>query len=452
MNHKLFLFAAAVFICTNFAFGTNFPFSANPPGGLTKTNVPQFVVLGSDDNTIDSGVTWITDYLTGKTNPTGINQTATLDGAPVHMNFYLVGYAADSLTSPDIVAAWKAAYDAGHEIGNHSYDHVLDLSTPDQDERNGYAFNIDAWMTEILQGDTAIAKALGISYDSIPYVIKGFRTPRLQYNDSTFLAIQQRGFLYDCSIEEGYEDGELSTPNQTSCGAFYWPFTLDNGSQSDMLNALWWADDPVGWTFISCGKIPGLWEVPVYCLILPDSAYAASNGADPYIRDSAAAHCEWLAEGGYKVTGFDYNLLATYENGSYALDSAGYYVTMKYNFDQCLAGNRRPFTLNIHTDECFPEPGNTEDNPNITPLQRRQCIENMIDYMLTIPDVRFITASELVEWMEAPVGLDGTIGSPIKFNANISKTAPIAVHGISKGNIVFTAPTAGTYTIGLYNV
>lgn len=451
MSNNRLIICIIISLCAGYASGDNFPFSANPPGGLVTNNVPQFIVLGSDDNIVDSGVVWITNFLADKTNPAGQNRSTTFDGAPVHMNFYCNGYATDSLTSPEIVAAWKAAYLAGHEIGNHSYDHLLDLNDPNQAEFNGYKFSTDAWYSEIVRNDTAIAKALEIPYDSIPFVIKGFRTPRLEYNDSTFFAIQQRGFLYDCSVEEGYEDGELSTPNQTSCGAFYWPFTLDSGSQSDMLNAYWWSQDTVGWTFISCGKVPGLWEMPVYCLILPDSAYAAANGGSPYIRDSAAAHCDWLAEGGYKVTGFDYNLLATYDNGSFAMDSADYYVTMKYNFDQCFAGNRRPFTFNIHTDMCFPDPGDNEDNANITPLQRRQCVEGIIEYMLNAPDVRFVTASQLIAWMKAPVGLDGTVGTPIIHETHRNKSPMLTIKNALNGTIMLSVPTTGIYTLNQYS-
>jgi peptidoglycan/xylan/chitin deacetylase (PgdA/CDA1 family) len=428
------------------SFGINFPYSSTPPGVLAKPFVPQFVVLGSDDNTIDSGVSWITKYLATKTNPAGTGQAATFDGAPVHMDFYLIGFAADSLTSPDIVDAWKAAYQAGHEIGNHTYDHVLDLNDPNQAELNGYKFSTDAWYNDMVKADTAIAKALGISMDSIPVVIKGFRTPRLAYNDSTFLAIQKRGFAYDCSIEEGYEDEELGTPGQNSPGEFYWPFTLDSGSQADQLNAYWWSQDTSGWTFISCGKVPGLWEVPVYCWVLPDSAYAAANGANPHIRDTAAKHVSYLADGGYKVTGFDFNLLAIYDDGSYALDSADYFTTMKYNFDQCLAGNRRPFTFNIHTDECYPDNTDTEDNPHITPAQRRKCIEGMIDYMLSKPEVRFVTASQLISWMQAPIAL----GDPVKIPAVQKISHPFAVIGAVKGKLMFSAPSSGTYSVRLY--
>jgi peptidoglycan/xylan/chitin deacetylase (PgdA/CDA1 family) len=448
-----------VMLYTAYSFGANYPYAAVPPGKLATSNVPQFVVLGSDDNTIDTGVQWITNYLTTKSNPAGNSRAATFDGAPVHMDFYLIGYAADSLTSPKIVEAWKAAYQAGHEIGNHTYDHVLNLNDPNQAELNGYKFSTNTWYNDMIKADTVIAKALGIPNDSIPFVIKGFRTPRLEYNDSTFLAIQKRGFGYDCSVEEGYEDGEnytyggstVTTPDQT-CGDMYWPFTLDNGSQSDQLNLMWWKDDPSGWTFISCGQVPGLWEVPIYCWVLPDSAYAASHGANPHIRDTAAKHVSYLADGGYKVTGFDFNLLAIYDDGSYAMDSADYYTTMKYNFDKCFAGNRRPFTFNIHTDECFPDSTDTEDNPNITPLQRRQCIEGMIDYMLSKPDVRFVTASQLIAWMQAPVGLDGTIGAAIKIPVVDKTTSPFAVKSVVKGTLVFSASTPGTYAVRLFNV
>ena len=53
--------------------------------------------------------------------------------------------------------------------------------------------------------------------------IFGFRTPFLKYNNATFEALQAEGFVYDCSIEEGYQPDHDGTN-------YYWPYTLDEGS------------------------------------------------------------------------------------------------------------------------------------------------------------------------------------------------------------------------------
>jgi hypothetical protein len=53
--------------------------------------------------------------------------------------------------------------------------------------------------------------------------------------------------------------------------------------------------------------------------------------------------------------------------------------------------------------------------------------------------------------MQAPIGLDGTIGLPVKFAARDKVSSHFVVNGIVKGNLLFSAPVAGVYAVRLYN-
>jgi hypothetical protein len=43
--------------------------------------------------------------------------------------------------------------------------------------------------------------------------------------------------------------------------------------------------------------------------------------------------------------------------------------------------------------------------PNVTVEERQQALIEFINYILTLPDVRIISAKELIDWMKAPTPL-----------------------------------------------
>ena len=178
--------------------------SALPPAGLQPAQVPQFVLLGFDDNPVGERVDWVVNHLDPKRNPAGAGQAATFDGAPVRMIFFSNGrHWKDAAT----VAAHQRALAAGHEIANHTQNH-----------EHGRQFTVEQWTKEMTTCDDTFA-ADGIPVKSLV----GFRTPFLEYNAQTFVALAAGGRLYDSSIEEGAEPSQDGTN-------FFWTYTLDDGS------------------------------------------------------------------------------------------------------------------------------------------------------------------------------------------------------------------------------
>ena len=364
-------------------------YSTNPPGGLAVDNVPQFIVIGADDNGDSEAVEWICDYVNSKTNPKGIDNKATFDGQKALMSFYVNGK-----YSKDAGKAWKHAYEAGNEIGNHTYSHFLDSNDEIIDAR---LKGQEVWAEEIAKNDTAIINATGMKKEEIV----GFRVPRLEFNRAGFLAMQERGFLYECSIEEGGEDGMDGTN-------YYWPYTLDNGSQADSIQAAQSVGDD-DWGYKKVGKIAGLWELPVYNFIIPHDSLSEKYGFKKGLRHRVHEAFDYFDTTTGMLTGFDYNIFAPADWDGAQMSAEEYSATLKYSFDQHLKGNRTPFTYGMHpdfytkeTDQDYKSAGDWK--------RRRKIVEDFIDYALQHPEVRFVTGHQLIEWMKHPIGLDGTVG------------------------------------------
>jgi len=346
------------------------------PGGLAQENTPQFVLIGADDCGDAETIQWILDFVNSKKNP---------DDTPLKMAFYVNGTYAD-----DAGHAWKAAYEAGHEIGNHTFSHFLDEEGGSIDARLKSA---DVWEEEILKNDTIILEATGMSIDELV----GFRVPRLEYNRAGFEMIAKRGFLYDCSIEEGVQE-DMDPTN------YLWPYTMENGSPSDSIQAT----QSVGesdWGYKEVGAIANLWQIPVYYFIVPDDSLAETYGFEPGLRERIYNNFDWFDTTSGKLTGFDYNIFAPADWSGAAMTATEMLATLKHSFDLHLEGNRTPFTLGMHpdfyssdVDEYYKSAGNAES--------RRAVIEEFVEYALTHESVRFVTGAEMIDWMKNPVGLD----------------------------------------------
>jgi hypothetical protein len=95
------------------------------------------------------------------------------------ITFFIVGRDAADPANADVL---RAIADAGHEIGNHSYEHEPWLHRY-SDER------VDA---EIANAEDAIARATGMQP-------RGFRGPGYSLSDATLAVLARRGYLYDAS-------------------------------------------------------------------------------------------------------------------------------------------------------------------------------------------------------------------------------------------------------------
>lgn len=334
------------------------PHSASPmpPGGLAVADVPQFVMLGFDDNPDVDAMRWFTGFLESRSNPAGTGDASRFDGAPVRAAFYSNGrYFA---TNPGLAGLHLAAHRAGHEIANHTENH-----------EHGRAFTEEKWRAEI-EACTATFAAAGIPAESV----RGFRAPFLEHNPALFVVLEALGFTYDTSLEEGEQ------PDQDGRN-FLWPYTLHDGSPG---NARWAKQTGVP----AVGSHPSLWEVPIHVFIIPPDADCERYGVKPGLRARVGAALKIGYGGGSgepteKISGLDWNVLEAAK-----CDGPEFLAILKYTLDLRLEGNRAPFMVGGHT-ALYPssDPG------------RRRAIEEFVDYALSKPEVRFVTPIQLVEWM-----------------------------------------------------
>lgn len=107
-----------------------------------------------------------------------------LDALGLHITFFVVGHDA---ADPAHHATLRSVVTAGHEIGNHSFEHEpwLHRYTPEQ------------VATEIAQAEEAIVTATGTR----PI---GFRGPGYSWSPTLFEVLVDRGYLYDASTLPTY--------------------------------------------------------------------------------------------------------------------------------------------------------------------------------------------------------------------------------------------------------
>jgi len=347
------LLAASLFAASTMTAADLLLPSAQPPGGLAVADVPQFIMIGFDDNPDAAAMAWIVDFLANVSNPAGRGQAATYDGAPVRAAFYSNGvYFAES---PELVALHRRAHAAGHEIANHTQHH-----------RQGGGFTAAEWRAEITACTQTFVEA-GLPAEDIV----GFRTPFLAYNAATFAALAELGVIYDTTISEGVQDDQDGTN-------FLWPYTLDQGSPASERVA----------------QHPGLWEIPVHEFMVPPDAACDRLGVPVGLRQRTHDNVlrtqgwEWsMAEG--KITGLDWNVveMAT-------LDGPDFRAILDYTLELRLASNRAPLMVGAHT-ALYPA-----DKPD-----RREALEGFIHHALTHPEVRIVTPVQLLAWLRSPVAL-----------------------------------------------
>jgi hypothetical protein len=188
--------------------------SPNPPGGLSPSDTPQFIIFTADDAVQSYTLDAVNQFLAQRKNPNGCQPKMTY-------------YVSVNFTNFTAVTDW---FVAGNEIADHTMTHVGD---PPQDEIDGNLIALNA--------------LAGIPLKNII----GFRAPFLNYSVDMLKRLKTAGFTYDSS-------SAASIPVTDPGTDAFWPYTLDNGMANDCL------DVPN-----SCkGQpvIPGFWELPMYAL------------------------------------------------------------------------------------------------------------------------------------------------------------------------------------------
>jgi hypothetical protein len=318
--------------------------SFRPPGGLTPDQVPQFIVLGIDDNRYADGMEWVLDQLEARHNPAGTGNARTYDGRPLRASFYYMSSALE-VGGAALLTQWQRAVAAGHEVGNHTHTH-----------------EVADWPSEIDTCNDTLISQLGVDLKDII----GFRSPYLNYQQPTLVYPVLQGFdniKYDCTLRhDAYYD--YLTPGRTDFYMHIWPYTLDSGA--DIFTA----------GNLAIGNYPGLWELPTYALPTRPGRQGLTQPSNNY-------------------TGFDSTAY-----GTLGLSAAAFESSMKWALDLRLedGDNRAPLLIGIHTDTY-----STENTGYPQPLaERRQAIVDFLDYALTKPDVRFVSARQLIQWMCSP--------------------------------------------------
>lgn len=402
--------------------------AATPPGGIAIKKAPQFVCFGWDDNYYSGipgsggtgGMTWILDFTKTLKNPAGSSNASTFDNSDVRCTFFNIAtYAQESgeESATYVKQAWRRAFDEGHEIGNHTFDHP-----------NGTAFSESDWEKQILANEAVIfkpydalesplatdtSKGLGLTKANI----YGFRTPFLAYSVNLFNALKKNNYLYDCTIEEGWQTDQDGTN-------MLWPYTLDNGSPGH--------DVLVGWgTKPALTPVKGLWEMPAYCYIVPPDNLCAYYGCTPGLRNRINKIMSYFDVSNGKLTGFDYNMMGSKADGAANLNKEECLAIFKYTFDLHYNGNRSPFLIGAHTSYYSSFWNEAPAIPK--PEDRQWIMEELIKYMLTKSDTRIVRYVDVVNWMKSPVALADNAG-------------PFTIEVLDSNGTVDISPVKTSYT------
>jgi hypothetical protein len=185
-----------------------------------------------------------------------------------------------------------------------------------------------------------------------------------------FPALRAQGLAYDCSVEEGFEAGFDGTN-------LFWPYRIAPGYGG-----------------------PGdaeLWEIPVYALSVPPDEECPRYGVAPGLRARLAKRHDYFDAADGRITGFDWNLWV-----EFGMTAEEVVATFEYSLDRHLAGNRAPLTLGTHSD--LYSDSYDDKTTGSTPLSRRRALGQILDYALAHPQVRVVSAKQLLDWLRAPSG------------------------------------------------
>lgn len=389
ISHLAIAIAAAT--SSSIALAANVAPSQQAPGNIATEQAPQFIAIAFDDNNMPAGQQWVLDTFASLSNPAGTGNLDLHDGQPLHTTFFNSCSNIDSTNADagwnagNVKSMWYNAQQAGHEMANHTIDHLW----------GGSWMDVNVWTAQIGGCNDAMARpynpetsvwapnnAEGIGATNIG----GFRTPYLDYNPAMFETLQSLGFRYDASLAEGYQWDHHG-------GNAYWPYTLDNGAPGADLQASWGLKPQLG-------NYPGLWEVPIYAFIVPSDEQMQDYGFDYSLRDKIKGIIGYFDTASGKMESGDYNLF-------YQLGLTGPEVLsiLKNSLDLRLDGNRAPMTFLAHSHN-YDDQFDAWVPTTTTAAERRKVITDFLDYALSNEAVRVVSHNELLDWMEAPKALN----------------------------------------------
>ena len=349
------------------------PFSQSPPGGLQPSEIPQFVLLGFDDNGgVSGGPNQPYDILSAL-----LAEKSDAFGRFIPATFYSMGMNMMEGDSPQTGpkgnqfsqnmsangsrehnAGLKRAFDAGHEIGNHG---TLGLA---------FGQSFDQWYDNLEVTQRMLVEKVGIPV----HALRGVRAAQDVFNQSMYDAMEALNDDLGYTFEYGCSE---RTWHQSNLPGWF-PGTYEagyNGQES-------W--DSRGRNIVK----PGFFGVP--------QAWGTGPGGNGNGND----HCDTNYQPGDGLNGFPGWLLRT--------------------LDLALSSNRAPVSLCMH-GQYYPAGGG-----------RYNDLALFIDTIIANPsqygDVRFVTHQQLISWMKNPVDLAtfdaGTGGGGGNPPANTAPTIP----------------------------
>ena len=197
--------------------------SLEPPGGLPRSETPQFVLVTFDDaiqTRIEDDAVEL--MMRGIRNP---------GGRPVHRTYF-----AQSIWT-NIPAAQRVLA-AGHEIANHTLHHTTSVNSTEEE-----------WTRQLDGLDAFMRDTVGVPAGKVV----GMRAPFLATNDAMWNVLaRRRGMLYESSLTEVFD---TQAPMSRGVDRMIWPHTLDGGSATNCVTS-------------NCPRrsVPGLWSVPMWAL------------------------------------------------------------------------------------------------------------------------------------------------------------------------------------------
>ncbi len=419
---------------------TSLKWDYNPPDSIAYEDAPMFVTFGWDDNSYADGVKWFVDFTDTLRNG---------DGSPVRSSYFITtkygtseGLALNQ-TVEGIRAAWFDAYFKGNEIANHTEAHVDLMSGATADAY---------WRDAIQNCNNFLINTIGVDSNDIV----GFRAPFLNYGNGTFEVLKEMNFLYDCSIELGF-NGYVIVPEipgytdpETGKWISYIPAVQYDKSKAGPLKLMWWPSTldfgpPAGSTPKTTVNAPGMWELmPIVYHIPNQEVTDFDNIPDDFSVTNT-------------TSGFDYN---TWANNKIQTKE-DYLNTMKLEFHQRYNGNRSPLTVNAHTDYYSV---NYDDSKYYVKdyMDRRWVMEEFTKHILQYPEVRIVPMVTIIEWMQNPVKSSEYVAPTIERRDYLTPISDNNVSGgkklnsskitISETNVKLSVKQAGNYSVGLYSI
>lgn len=337
---------------------------------------------------------------------------------------------------PHAKRVYTEAIEKGHEIGNHTIDHMetnsglpnndkafkkwdsegfdpgagkeVDFNGKPQKEQYpawdvigwdwdaGRKISKKAWKGAIELGEAELTEHLDLSVEKGN--LHGFRAPRLETNSAMLHALKELNYVYDCGMEEGFE------ANMDGTNAL-WPYTMDNGSPNHWLQK----DFGVKSAFESYPT--GFWQIPVNVLIVPEDIRPQVWDRAKEINENAPEaepiedKASWVKHG--RMTGFDFNMFILW-----GMTKDDFVKTLKYNLDLRLANNKAPFQVGLHADYFTPMYDNAtllndvnKDSYGLVVTKgwntykiRQEALKEFVDYAKS-KNVNFVSGIELIKKM-----------------------------------------------------